>query len=253
MTQAPTIATGNAQSLQVTVDLGDVPAVLRESPKIAHFWIHGFLFASMRNHRVQWLKRKGVKFGRRGEGGSKAIRVFPVNQGPATPAEEDVVYRVHPAEQKAGSVDAARRGLAEMQAEAFAGSVVLRVHQFGEDIRSSKFMAIAVRTRPKTPEKWLQANPGKRLEWRPSKKKPGEGVLYEVERVRGRGRPRKGQPAPTRERLRLRFLLTRFVDMKPTLGMYETWDAQATERDALWAGAATRMHKQLNELDPRDF
>ncbi len=247
---APFTATGNDQALQIRVDLGDVPVVMRLAPKIAHFWLQGFLFASFRNHRVGWLRAKGTKFGR-GDGG---IKVHPVNEAPATVTELDVVYRVHPKNQKAGSVEEAQRGLQSMEAEAFAGSVALRVHEFGEDVRSSrKWMAIAVKTRPKTPEKWRAKFPNKRLELRPSKKFPGESVLYEVTKVRGRGRPRRGQVAATKERLTLRFLLKRVVEMNPTLRMYASWDAMKEMRDQLWSGAANRMIKQLQEGDPRDF
>ena len=253
---APLRATGNDQALQVTVDVKAVERVISLSPKIAHFWLQGFLHRAFVLHRLDWLKKKGTQFGRRGEdGSSKAIRVYPVNEGPDTPREEDVVYRVQPREQRAGTVAEAVAGLRSMQAEAFAGSVVLRVHEFGEDVRSgSGFMAVPIKTRPKTPEKWQAKNPDKRLEFRPSKKSPGEGVLYEVTKVRGRGRPRKGQSAPAlRERLRLRFVLKREVDMKPTLGFYRTWDELAAQRETLWRGAADRMEKQLQELNPRDF
>ncbi len=253
---APLIATGGDQTLKVTVDVKAVERVISLSPKIAHFWLQGFLHRSFVLHRLDWLRRKGTQFGRRGEdGSSKAIRVYPVNEGPDTPRDEDVVYRVQPREQRASTVADAVSGLRGMQAEAFAGSVVLRVHEFGEDVRSGKgFMAVPIKTRPKTPEKWQAKNPGKRLEFRPSKKFPGEGVLYEVTKTRGRGRPRKGETMPKlRERLRLRFVLKRVVDMKPTLGFYRTWDELAQQRDTLWRGAADRMEKQLQELNPRDF
>ena len=175
--------------------------------------------------------------------------------GRRPPREEDVVYRVQPREQRVGTVAEAVAGLRSMQAEAFAGSVVLRVHEFGEDVRSRNgFMAVPIKTRPKTPEKWQAKNPDKRLEFRPSKKFPGEGVLYEVTKTRGRGRPRKGETASAvRERFRLRFVLKRVVDMKPTLGFYRTWDELSQQRDVLWRGAADRMEKQLQELNPRDF
>lgn len=253
---APLRASGNDQTLQVTVDVKSVERVISLSPKIAHFWLQGYLHRCFVLHRLDWLKKKGTQFGRRGsDGNSKAIRVYPVNEGPDSPREEDVVYRVQPREQKASTVAEAVAGLQSMKAEAFAGSVVLRVHEFGEDVRSRYgFMAVPIKTRPKTPQKWQEKNPDKRLEFRPSKKFPGEGVLYEVTKLRGRGRPKKGETAPAlREKLRLRFVLKRMVDMKPTLGMYRTWDELAAQRETLWRGAADRMAKQLQELNPRDF
>jgi hypothetical protein len=250
----PLQSVGDDRSLKVTLDFAQVARVVARAPKIAHFWLQGFLHRAFVLHRLEWLKRKGTKFGRASEG-SRAIRVHPVNEGPATGGETDVVYRVEPREQKATSITQAVAGLQRMSAEAFAGSVVLRVHEFGEDVRARRrFLAVPVKTRPKTPKAWLAKNPGKKLELRPSKKHPGEGVLYEVTKVRGRGRPRKDGTMPAlRERLRMRFLLKRIVDMKPTLQFYGTWDGLRGQRDALWRGAATRMEAQLQRGDPRDF
>lgn len=255
--QAPIISTGSQSMVQVSIDLGAVPQVFLKAPKIAHFWIHGFLFSSYRNHRVAWLKKKGTQFGRgSSDPSSKAVRVFRVNEGPDSPRDSDVVYRVSPKVQRATSPDAAIQGLKTMRGEAFAGSVALRVHEFGEDITAKRgFMAIAVKTRPKTPAKWLQANPDKKLELRPSKKHPGEGLLFEIKR-RARGRRRKGEFLPGAsgdDKMRLRFILTRHVEMNPTLHMYQTWDELAGDRAKLWAGAVTKMVDQLRAGDPRDF
>jgi hypothetical protein len=254
--QAPLIAMGDERTLKVKLDFGAVADVIAKAPKIAHFWLQGFLHRSFVLHRLEWFKRKTTQFGR-GGGGGKGIRVSPVNQGPASPTEQDVVYRVTPKQQKAASVTAAIQGLEQMSGEAFAGSQVLKVHEFGEDVHAGKrrrFLAVPIKTRPGNPAAWLQKYPGKKLELRPSKKHPGEGVLYEVTKVRGRGRPKKGQDLPAlREKLRLRFVLKRVVDMKPTLHFYDTWDQLQEQRDQLLRGAADRMHKQLQEGDPRDF
>lgn len=251
---APLQARGGDGSLQVTVDASAVQRVLNLAPKIVYFWLHGFLHRSFVLHRLKWLRAKGARFGRGGDGG-RAIKVHEVNRGPEAPQDTDVVYRVTPTEQRPSSVRQAVEGLRALQAEAFAGSVVLRVHEFGEDVRArSGFMAVPIKTRPKTPRKWQAANPGKRLEFRPSKKFAGEGALYEVTKVRGRGRPRKGQTLPAlREKLRLRFVLKRVVEMNPTLGMYRTWDELAAQRETLWTGAAAKMEQQLARGDTRDF
>lgn len=252
----PVIAVGDDRSLRVTIDTRAVAGVLARAPKVAHFWIHGFLFRALVDHRVTWLQRKGPKFGRRGAADSKAIQVYRVNEGPDQPREEDVVYRVTPRQQRTSSPAEAVAGLRAMAAEAFAGSTVLRVHELGEDVRAtgSRLMAIPIKTRPKTPAKWRAANPGKRLELRPSKRAGTEGLLYEVTKRRGRGRPRKGQKLPRlRERLRLRFVLRKQVEMDPTLRFFQTWQELAGKRAALWRGAADRMQAQLQRGDPRDF
>lgn len=262
---APLLATGSSNWVTVTVDVAKLQEVFARSPKIVHFWMHGFLELSFVRHRLEWLRRKGPKFGRRSEGGtSRAIKVYEVSRGPASPTDTDVVYNVSPKEQRAPSVDAAVRGLREMRAEAFTGSVVLRVHEFGEDVHAGKrkrYLAVPIKTRPGSPAEWLAANPGKKLEYRPSKKfgphmpgQGGEAVLYEVTKVRGRGRPRKNGTLPElREKLRLRFVLKRLVDMKATLHFYDTWESMKAGRDQLWAGAAAKMWQQLQEADPRDF
>lgn len=257
MTEAPVTATGDAGSLRVTIDTAVVQQVFERAPKIVHYWLQGFLSRAFQQHRSAWLKKKGSKFGRGGTG----IKVHQLNQGPAAPGPKDVVYNVEPKEQRAATPQAARQGLAKMRAEAFAGSIALRVHEFGEDIRTAQFMAIPVKTRPGTPRAWLAQNPSKRLEYRPSKKHPGEAVLYEVTRKRLRGRGTRSFVGPGlagpglvgQERLRLRFLLKRFVDMQPTLHMYNTWDELRAQRDQLWQGAADRMASQLQRGDPRDF
>tara|TARA_R110002073_G_scaffold326370_1_gene506157 strand:+ start:9558 stop:10337 length:780 start_codon:yes stop_codon:yes gene_type:complete len=253
----PLISTGSNSALSVTIDARVVAKVIARAPKIAHFWLHGFLRKSLLDHRIAWLKSKGPKFGRRGKDGqSRAIKVHRINEGPNTPREDDVIYRMMPKSQRVGSVKEALAGLNQMSAEAFAGSRILRVHEEGEDIRSKDLMAIPVKTRPGTPKKWLAKNPNKKLELRPSKKRKGEAVLYEVtkKRSRGRGRPRKGAPLPVlREKLRLRFILTRSVDMEPTLNFYGMWGQLRSQRDQLWRGAAERMERQLQKGDPRDF
>jgi hypothetical protein len=255
---APFTATGTDRSVSVAVDFAEIQAVMDRAPKIVHFWVRGFLELSFIRHRLEWLRRKGTRFGRRSDSSTgNAVRVYPVNAGPAAPKPSDVIYRVDPKEQRAPSVQAAIAGLKTMRAEAFAGSLVLRVHEFGEDVRAGKrrrFLAVPIKTRPGSPAEWVKKNPGKKLELRPSKKFPGEGALYEITKVRGRGRPRKGQTLPVlKEKLRLRFVLKRIVDMKPTLHFYDTWGQMKEQRDQLWRGAADKMAAQLQKGDPRDF
>lgn len=257
MDQNQPITVGTRGDLQFTIDFGDVLIVFQEAPKIAHYWLHGFFFDTFLQHRLHWLRRKKTSFGRGSDDpNNKATKVWKINEGPDSPRDQDVLYRVRPANRRAASVEEARRGLQEMSAEASAGGVVLPVHEFGEDIDSKgKLLAVPIKTRPKTVRKWMQKFPNKRLEYRPSKKFPGEGVLYEITKVRGRpGRPRKGETLPKlREKLRLRFVLKRMLDMHPTLRMYATWDELASSRDTYWKGAVDKMHKQLQAGDPRDF
>jgi len=257
MDQNQPITVGTRGVLQFTIDVGDVHLVLSGAPKIAYFWLHGFFFDAFLRHRLTWLRRKKTSFGRGSDDpNNKATKVWKINEGPESPRDQDVIYRVRPENRRAATVQEAKKGLREMSAEASAGGVVLPVHEFGEDIfAKGKLLAVPIKTRPKTVEKWRRQFPNKRLEWRPSKKYPGEGVLYEITKVRGRrGRPKKGETLPKlREKLRLRFVLKRMLDMHPTLRMYATWDELASSRDASWRRAVDKMHKQLQAGDPRDF
>lgn len=244
------LSAGDDRSLRVTIDTTRFEAQMRAAPSVVYFRMRDFLGSAFGKHRQQWLRTKGTRFGRSGTGEGadrRAIRVFEVNKGPARPGPNQVVYHVRPNDVRRRNPTAAEAGLREMVAEAFTGNEILPVHEFGTDIRArgSRFMAIPVRTRPDTPAKWLAANPDKRLEYRPSKKKAGEAVLYEVKRKRARGRPKKGVPPAFTEHLKLRFVLTRFVDMKPTLRMYSTWQDLASYRAQRFSAAADGIVRDI--------
>lgn len=217
------LSAGDDRSLRVKCDLTRFESQMRQAPSVIYFRARDYLGSAFGKHRQQWFREKGTKFGR-GDDAGKAIKVFGVNEGPRVPAPNQVVYHVTPTDKRFPNPLAAERGLRELRGDAFTGNAVLPVHEFGTDIKTSGFMAIPVKTRPGDVKKWQAANPDKRLEFRPSKKKDGTAVLYEVQRKRARGRPKKGAAPTFNEKLRLRFILTRFVDMKPTLRMYATWD-----------------------------
>lgn len=234
---------GDARSLRLEVDTAGVERAMRTAPRVVYFWCRDFLGAVFGRHRQQWFRNKGTRFGRGSEDG-KAIRVFGVNEGPDLPADNQVVYHVRPREQRMGSEAAAVDALQQLRAEAFTGNVVLPVHEFGRDIRTSQWMAVPIKTRPGSPGKWRERNPDKRLVLRPGR--GGTLLLYETKLVGRRGRPRKDAAAPRQtERLRLRFLLTRTVHMRPTLHMYDTWDQLTTYRAAAWKRAADRIEADL--------
>lgn len=245
---APVQTVGNDSLVRITVDASLVLGFLREAPKVSYFWLRNFFGRAFGQHRKLWLERKGTQFGR-----GNGIRVGQVNDHRAVGGPLSVNYRVRPEEQRASSGADAAAKLESLTGEVFTGNTVLPVHQFGEDVRSSRFMAIAVKTRPSTPARWMAKYPDKKLVLRPSKKDRQMLLLYELSKVRGRGRPRKdGRGNTTAARLRLRFLLTKFVDMKPTLKMYETWQELEAARNAQWRETATRIQQDLERRDPRD-
>jgi hypothetical protein len=108
-----------------------------------------------------------------------------------------------------------------------------------------------VKTRPSSPARWRAKYPNKTLVALPSKR-DDKVLLYEKNRVRARGRPKKGEQPTFTERLRLRFVLTKKVDMKPTLKLYDTWQQLAGERDKVWAETADKMLQDFAKDDPRD-
>lgn len=247
---APTtvVASGN-DLVRFTVDVSKVQRFLGQIPRASYYWLRTFFHNALFQHRKHWLEVKGTKFGRGGGG----IQVGQINDHKAAGGPLSITYRVSPEDRRANDRQDAVDKLNRLSAEVFTGNTVLPVHQFGQDIRSSRFMAIAIKTRPKTPARWSARYPDKKLVVRPSKKSPNELLLYELIRVRGRGRPRKdGKGNTTLERLRLRFLLTKFVDMKPTLKMYEAWEGLETQRNSEFAGIASNLEKDLAAGDPRD-
>lgn len=254
MTEASAIfrTSGSNDFVSIRIDTSQVEKVLGNAPKIAFFWLREYLFGALQQHRKAWLAEKGNKFGRgSGEIGGP-IRVRQINDKGGPPGPVDVAYQVHPRERRAQSPADASRLLGQVGADIFTGNVILPIHQEGRDIASPRFMSIAVKTRPTTPARWRAKYPGKTLRALPSKR-DGKVLLYEVQQVKKRGRTKKGETPATTERLRLRFLLTKFVDMKPTLKLYESWDGLSADRDAHWRTMADRMLRDFERGDARDF
>lgn len=245
------LATGDDRSLRVTVDTRAVEDALRLMPKAAYFRLRDYLGTSFTRFRTTWLRSVGVKFGRGRS--DDAIRVLAVNAKKGPPGPKEVAFQVSPEDRRASTPQAAAQMLGRLSAEAYTGNVVLGVHEFGDDIRSSSLMSVPVKTRPGRIDKWKQKYPGRTLRLLPSKKDPRTMALYEVLKKRPRGRPRKGAPVVSQERLRLRWILTRFVDMKPTLRLYQTWDQTTAERSDLFAKFATSLQQDLQRRDPRDL
>lgn len=247
------VAVGDARNLRVTIRVEEVRRVLEQAPKVGYFWLRDYLFRSFQQHRVKWLQSKGTRFGR-GGAGSNAIHVPQVNASMGPLAPNQVRYRVQPVARRMPTPAAAAAGLNELVGAAETGNLILPVHEFGRDIRSNRDMYIPVRTRPGNFGEWRRRYPNKTLLFLPSKKGGGNRLVYELQTKRGRGRPAKNDPrARTTQRLKLRFVITRHVDMKPTLRLYDSWDGMRIDRDRLWSQAATKMERDLQRKNPRDF
>lgn len=233
--------------ITLKVDTKGLERAFSEAPSSVYYWLRSALRGVLISHRTGWLATKGTSFGRGGAGNSRAIRVFKLDEAPAgVPQDNWVVYEVFPREKRVQNPGAARTALTQLTAAIHAGSIVLKVHQEGPQIRSD-WMSIPVRTRPGSPAAWRAKNPGKELILRPSRKNADTLMLFERTRTRGRGRPRKDGSSSAKlvERLRLRFLLRRNVQMRPTLRFYESWDAGNQERTRQLRFAADRILTDL--------
>lgn len=254
-TPAVQTITSADRSITFKIDTRAVRFVFAGLPKIAYFWTRDFFGRSFGQHRVRWLRSKSTQFGR-GTETSKGIKVTQINEGGATGGAlkpNEVRYRVFPDAKRMETTQAASAALEQLFAEVATGNEILPVHEFGMDIRSGGFQFVPVKTRPGDFRKWRAEHPGAQLLFLRSKTDPTKQIVYEVVRRRGRpGRPRKGEAPPT-ARLRMRFLLTKLVRMRPTLRLYETWDALLPTRDALWRETADKMMRDADKRDPRDI
>lgn len=222
----------------VRVRVEDVAQVLEQAPKIGYFRIRDYLGRCFGRFRVDWLREKGTRFGRGGQG----IKVSQLNEtARKDPLPKEVLFRVQPEAKRMPTPQAAASALNLLVAEVGTGNEVLQVHQFGGNIsaKSRRGMFVPVRTRPGDFKLWRAKNPGKALLFLPSKRDDKTLVYEKV----GKRRPR----------LRLRFLVAKGVTMKRTLRLYEAWDETEGLREAFWAQAATAMERDLNKRDPRDF
>lgn len=235
---------GDRNTVRVVFDDHGLVDAIKQAPAAAYFWLRNYMFGCSFGHRKAWLAAKGTKFGRRGsDPQSRAVRVSKVGEAPAAPDFNDVVYDVQPKERRVEQ-GAAPAALARLSTSIYTGSTALKVHEFGEDIRVNRWMAIAYKTRPKKIDAWRKKYPDRQLVTIPSK--GGQSLLvFEKKKVRARGRPRKGEEKPTTERLQLRFVLRKFVEMEPTLKFYDSWDALQADRDSRFRDTANRLLKDI--------
>lgn len=247
MTSTATPPTG--QGIDFRVDTKGLDEAFRRGPSTVYYWLRGYLGGAFIAHRTYWLRAKSTKFGR-GGANSRATKVFRLNEATGTPRPNHVVYSVTPTAKRERDPARAAAALQQLQGAAFAGSIVLEVHQQGRDITSPKWMAIALRTRPKTPAAWRAKNPAKRLITIRDAKNPNR--LYLAERQRKLAPRPAGAKATGSKRRRVkrdvlirRFLLLRRVDMRPTLNFYESWASLAGDRAREFSNISNRILQDL--------
>lgn len=239
-----------APAFEITVDPSEVIQAARVAPVATYFWMRDFLGHSMVRHRVQWLRRKGIKFGRGGRG----ILVPRVNEGPEGEVpKRAVVYRVEPKEQRRADAP-----LDELRAEAFTGSEVLALHEFGGVVRAKHgLMAVPIATgrggRGRLTPAQVRAR-GKRLVAFRSRR---TGTLLLAERKRKRvgarqryRRTKSGKLAKSQPKTKVDVLLPRWAlipqfRVRSDLEFYETWDALRAERAQKFSRNATRLIKDI--------
>jgi len=219
-------------SIRFKLDTRGLEDDFAKAPATAYYWLRGYLGGCFVDHRRYWLANKGTRFGRAGQG-SKATKVFPLNQAPEGALRDNwVVYQTNPKQSRV-TPEQAPDALKQLSGSAAAGSLVLQLHQEGGELHSSKWMAIPIRTRPGTPAAWRAANPGKVLIVLADPGRPNR--LFLAERIR-----RKHH-----DHLRKRFLLVKSVKLKPTLRFYESWDALEQERAKNLAFCADRIQQDI--------
>lgn len=240
------------QIVTLAVDLEPLSRAIERGPQTVYYWLQTWLFTSMLEHRVKFLRSKSTKFGR----GKDAIKVWPVNKAPAGAGDDKwVVYRVHPQAKKQPSRRAAERGIGQLRGEAFAGSVALEVHQEGKEINVGRqWLAIpihkATKSNPRSPKRWRARNPGKQLVTIPDPRRPD--VLYLAEPKRYRGKRQKGRQKRNRNKkvvrtkLVWRFLLVHRVDNDATLNFYESWESLASARQTDFGRISDRIVKDIS-------
>lgn len=222
--------------IQLTVDTSKVTAAMRRFPATVYERTRSFVFRAFLDHRDAWLRQKGPRFGRGGRG----IKVHRVGEGPAVLGPKDVTYEISGPRRVSSDKEGAEQ-LAKFSARIGTGNLVLKIHQEGTDIASAGYMALPLRTRPGDPAAWRARYPDRKLVARPIR--GGKLLLFEVKALGKRKRAaeeRRYQWIP-------RFLLTRRVDMRPTLRFYETWTELERERAAKWDEAVRRMDAEGKE------
>lgn len=239
------------------VDKDQVLRTLSHVPRLGYFWIRNYLKLITLDQRKTWLRIKGTKFERARSDGS-GILVSRLNEGNVPPKDNEVAFQVTPLAERMPSGAEAKAGLDVLRADIFTGNKILPVHEFGTDIDTNRYMAVPYKTRPGDIHEWKRRNPNAKLITMPSKK-DGKKLVYETQhkaRFRSFSKttlkklgPRFGlrlapapQLAPVRfQKLRLRWVLTKHVDMKPTLKLFEAWEGLKGPRDKHWADTANRL------------
>lgn len=235
-----------SQDIRFRIDTGGLEDAFSRGPATSYYWLRSWLFRALLEHRIAWLRSKSTRFGR----GKDAIKVWQINQAPSGPVDpKHVVYRVDPEARKVAPSDAPA-ALQSLTGEAFAGSVALEVHQFGTDIEGGgKWLPVPIGRGPGSPRAWRAKFPQRTLLTVPDRKRSDRLFLMERKRYRGRSRSQQAkrgrQRKVVRDLLIPRFVLVRRLDMQPTLGFYETWEAQASARLKDFASISTRILQDL--------
>lgn len=221
-------------TIRLLIDKAPIQNLILAMPKQVLAGLGRFAFGSFVDHRVAWLKQKSTRFGRGGRG----IRVGRVGEGDGRKVgAREVIYQVPPRATPRTQAEA-RFLLNRWEAAIYTGNLILPVHEFGTDIRSSRWMALPIKPRAKgadTPARWRAKFPRRHVVIFPSRRHPGELVM------RWKKRTKRGEP----QRWQTIFRLTKHVDMKPTLRFYETWAQLAPKREQKWQEMTTRLWQDL--------
>ncbi len=252
--------TGGDGAFRVTIDTTAAELSILAAPMICYFRMRDYFKFMLIRHRAYWLSTKSGGFGRGGGDAGEPIGVSRVQSEREVSKPNEVIYVIKPEAKRASSPREAEILLNRMAATINTGNLVLEVHEEGKDIKTPNLMAIPVRTglgkagrgQKVTPDNWRKANPGKVLTLRKGKR--GMMFLYEVVPVFSRANKRKGiEKQHIQDRLRMRFVLTRKVEMDPTLRFYESWDSLENYRQQQWQAMMGKIDADFRKADYRDY
>jgi hypothetical protein len=233
----------SATGFSVTVDTTEALRYLILAPRSAYFHLRRFNYLTLLDHRKGWLARKGNRFGRGGTGQrGQPINVTNVQFGGSPPNPNQVSYQVLPIQKTARTREEADRLIPEIRGDIYTGNDILRIHEEGQDIKSARYMAVPIRTRPATIGAFRARYPGKKLITVPSKRNSNRLVYEQTTKYESKPEPGRGGPRRiVARKRRLRWILTKTVEMNPLLQFYASWDALEQQRDQRFAEAADGM------------
>ena len=234
-------------------DATEVHRALRAAPVLGYRHMRDFTFRAAAQHRTTWLRQTPIRL--------RGVKVHRVNADVTRPnARNEVLYNVTPRERQRND----RGAMNLIRLDIWTPSEVLSAHQFGITIRpkQTRFLAVPIAVPGgggkgrRSPRRYRERMAGNRVLLVRRSKRSNQLLLFERIRKRGGTRVRqrltkKGKVAKRQTKTKVDILVPRWVlvpeiKVDKRLGFYETWDALAPAREALFAKAATNLVRDFD-------